>query len=127
MMRLTRTGSRSAELARELGISHALAGRHLRRLVAVGLVEPAEARPGPSGHGLPGEGDAELWLSPDAWDDFRHRLAARLVTLHEQARAPHTAGTVRAGAVRMGATVMAFPSLPREREREREKSPGHRR
>jgi DNA-binding transcriptional ArsR family regulator len=34
----------AAELARELGISHALASQHLRRLDAVGLVELAEVR-----------------------------------------------------------------------------------
>ncbi|MFK0174964.1 ArsR/SmtB family transcription factor [Streptomyces xanthochromogenes] len=34
----------AAELARELGISHALASQHLRRLDAVGLVELAEER-----------------------------------------------------------------------------------
>lgn len=34
----------AAELARELGISHALASQHLRRLDAAGLVELAEER-----------------------------------------------------------------------------------
>lgn len=34
----------AAELSRELGISHALASQHLRRLDAVGLVELAEVR-----------------------------------------------------------------------------------
>lgn len=34
----------AAELARELGISHALASQHLRRLDEVGLVELAEVR-----------------------------------------------------------------------------------
>ncbi|MER5635482.1 winged helix-turn-helix domain-containing protein [Kitasatospora sp. NPDC002227] len=34
----------AAELARELGVSHALASQHLRRLDAVGLVELAEER-----------------------------------------------------------------------------------
>ncbi|MFF0112620.1 ArsR/SmtB family transcription factor [Streptomyces prasinus] len=34
----------AAELARELGMSHALASRHLRQLDAVGLVELAEER-----------------------------------------------------------------------------------
>jgi len=68
----------------------------------------------------PGEGvtaDAELWVFPDAWDDFRHRLAALLVGLHEAAQAPRTPATVH-----VGATVTAFPL--RERAREREKSPG---
>jgi DNA-binding transcriptional ArsR family regulator len=145
MMNLTWTGPQSAaELAREIGISHALASQHLRRLAAVGLVEPAEVRPNLGGqerryravHGSPpsgrpqdgapmlaevlsfnlreraarrahGEGvatDAELWVSPDAWDDFRHRLAALLVNLHDAALAPRSTGTVQ-----VGATVMAFP------------------
>jgi predicted ArsR family transcriptional regulator len=158
MMSLTWTGPQSAaELARELGISQALASQHLRRLAAVGLVELAEVRPDRGGQErryqavhdtsvpdqrqdgapmlaevlsvnlreraarrAPSEGvttDAELWLSPDAWDDFRHRLAALLVNLHEEARAPRTAGTVH-----VGATVMAFPL----RETVREKSPGRR-
>jgi predicted ArsR family transcriptional regulator len=150
MMSLTWTGPQSAaELARELGISQALASQHLRRLAAVGLVELAEVRPNRGGqerryqavlHGTavpdqrqdgapmmaevlslnlreravrraPGEGvtaDAELWLSPDAWDDFRHRLAALLVNLHEEARAPRSPGTVH-----VGATVMAFPLTAR--------------
>jgi DNA-binding transcriptional ArsR family regulator len=34
----------AAELARELGVSHALASQHLRRLDAAGLVELAEVR-----------------------------------------------------------------------------------
>ncbi|WP_329319697.1 ArsR/SmtB family transcription factor [Streptomyces sp. NBC_01262] len=158
MMNLTWTGPQSAaELARELGISHALASQHLRRLASVGLVELAEVRPNRGGqerryravHGsplpdqrqdaapmlaevlsfnvreraarrAPGEGvtaDAELWVFPDAWDDFRHRLAALLVGLHEAAQAPRTPATVH-----VGATVTAFPL--RERAREREKSPG---
>jgi predicted ArsR family transcriptional regulator len=159
MMSLTWTGPQSAaELARELGISQALASQHLRRLAAVGLVELAEVRPNRGGqerryqavlHGTavpdqrqdgapmmaevlslnlreravrraPGEGvtaDAELWLSPDAWDDFRHRLAALLVNLHEEARAPRTSGTVH-----VGATVMAFPLTARAAARTTESS-----
>jgi DNA-binding transcriptional ArsR family regulator len=134
----------AAELARELGISHALASQHLRRLDAVGLVELAEVRTNRGGrerryravHGTPlseqQEGapllaealsfnlreraarraphragvtaDAELWVDPEAWEDFRHRLAALLVDLHDAARAPRSPG-----AVHVGATVMAFP------------------
>lgn len=45
MMTLMWPGPMSAaELARELGISHALSSQHLRRLDAVGLVELAEER-----------------------------------------------------------------------------------
>jgi len=135
----------AAELARELGISHALASQHLRRLDAVGLVELAEVRANRGGrerryravHGTPlsdqrheaapllaealshnmrdragrrapgTEGvtsDAELWVAPEVWEDFRVRLAALVGELHAAAQAPHTPGTVG-----IGATVMAFP------------------
>ncbi|MDJ0342081.1 winged helix-turn-helix domain-containing protein [Streptomyces sp. H10-C2] len=47
--------------------------------------------------------DAELWVTPEAWDTFRTGLAQLLVELHEAARAPHTPGSVL-----LGATVMAF-------------------
>jgi DNA-binding transcriptional ArsR family regulator len=134
----------AAELARELGISHALASQHLRRLDSVGLVELAEVRANRGGrerryravHGTPLSdqqedapllaealsfnlreratrrapyragvtADAELWVDPEAWEDFRHRLAALLIDLHDAARAPRSPGTVQ-----IGATVMAFP------------------
>jgi DNA-binding transcriptional ArsR family regulator len=134
----------AAELARELGISHALASQHLRRLDSVGLAELAEVRANRGGrerryravHGTPLSdqredapllaealsfnlreratrrapdragvtADAELWVDPEAWEDFRHRLAALLIDLHDAARAPGAPGTVR-----IGATVMAFP------------------
>ena len=45
MLNLTWPGPMSAaELARELGVSHALASQHLRRLLAAELVELAEER-----------------------------------------------------------------------------------
>ncbi|WP_225845823.1 helix-turn-helix domain-containing protein [Streptomyces sp. HPF1205] len=135
----------AAELARELGISHALASQHLRRLDAVGLVELAEVRTNRGGrerryravHGSPlsdqrheaapliaetlshtmreragrrahgAEGvtsDAELWVAPEVWEDFRRRLAGLFDELHAAARTPHAPGTVG-----VGATVMAFP------------------
>ena len=136
----------AAELARELGISHALASQHLRRLDAVGVVELAEVRANRGGrerryravHGSPlsdqrhesaapllaealahnlreraarrapdAEGvttDAELWVAPEAWTDFRTRLAALLEDLHDAAQAPHTPGTTG-----IGVTAMAFP------------------
>jgi len=71
---------------------------------------------------VPGDGvtaDAELWVFPDAWDDFRHRLAALLVGLHEAAQAPRTPA-----AVHVGATVMAFPL--RDRATRATESPGRR-
>jgi len=136
----------AAELARELGISHALASQHLRRLDAVGVVELAEVRAKRGGrerryravHGSPlsdqrhesaapllaealahnlreraarrapeAEGvttDAELWVAPEAWTDFRTRLAALLEDLHDAAQAPHTPGTTG-----IGVTAMVFP------------------
>ncbi|MEU6342414.1 MULTISPECIES: hypothetical protein [unclassified Streptomyces] len=77
---------------------------HLRRLAAAGLVEPPCARqPHRAGDTGPVEaaGDAE---AAEIWDDFRHRLAALLVGLHEDARAPRVPAPRTAGAV-----VMAFP------------------
>jgi DNA-binding transcriptional ArsR family regulator len=135
----------AAELSRELGISHALASQHLRRLDAVGLVELVEVREKRGGrerryravHGSPlsdqrHEGarliaeamahnlrdragrrapgapgvttDAELWVAPEVWTDFRHRLAALFAELHDAAQAPHAPGTVG-----IGATAMVFP------------------
>ncbi|MFJ5216615.1 hypothetical protein ACIP98_18085 [Streptomyces sp. NPDC088354] len=78
---------------------------HLRRLAAAGLVEPPCAwqhrapDAGGAGHTANAE-DAELW------DDFPHRLAALLVGLHEDARAPRRTAP---RTVHVGATVMAFP------------------
>ncbi|MDX2852895.1 hypothetical protein [Actinacidiphila glaucinigra] len=69
---------------------------HLRRLAAAGLVEPPCGARTPQ---YPEDEDAEVW------DDFRHRLAALLVGLHEEAKAPRPAHR----AVHVGATVMAFP------------------
>ena len=135
----------AAELSRELGISHALASQHLRRLDAVGLVELAEIRERRGGrerryravHGSPlsdqvhggvqllaealahnlrdragrhapgAQGvttDAELWVAPEVWSDFRHRLAALFDELHDAAQVPHAPGTVG-----IGATAMVFP------------------
>ncbi|NUS12206.1 MAG: winged helix-turn-helix transcriptional regulator [Streptomyces sp.] len=135
----------AAELSRELGVSHALASQHLRRLDAVGLVELAEVREKRGGrerryravHGSPlsdrqDEGtrliaealahnlrdragrrapgtegvttDAELWVAPAVWADFRHRLAGLFAELHDAAQAPHAPGTVG-----IGATAMVFP------------------
>lgn len=51
--------------------------------------------------------DAELWLDPAVWEGFRRNLGALLDGLHAAALAPHTPG-----AVRVGATVMAFPLTP---------------
>jgi DNA-binding transcriptional ArsR family regulator len=47
--------------------------------------------------------DAELWVLPEDWDAARGRMAAIIAELHDAARPPHAAGTVR-----VAATVMAF-------------------
>jgi DNA-binding transcriptional ArsR family regulator len=106
MMALTRmTPMSGAELARELGIPHALAARHLRRLADAGLVAPmGEGRYRVSGG--PSSTEGEGWVSADDWDDFRYRLAALLVTLHDAARAPRPVPEPE----RVGARVMSFPS-----------------
>lgn len=76
---------------------------HLRRLAAAGFVEPPCARQQHRAGETGSAGDAE---AAEIWDDFRHRLAALLVGLHEDARAPRTAAP---RTVHVGATVMAFP------------------
>jgi len=48
--------------------------------------------------------DAELWVAPEAWEDFRRRLLALVNTLHDAARAPHAPGTVG-----IATTLMVFP------------------
>ncbi|WP_431946529.1 hypothetical protein [Actinacidiphila sp. bgisy167] len=68
----------------------------LRRLADSGLVEPPYGARPPQ---HPGDEEAEVW------DDFRHRLAALLVGLHEEAKAPRPAHRT----AHVGATVMAFP------------------
>jgi predicted ArsR family transcriptional regulator len=47
--------------------------------------------------------DAELWVSPEDWEAARRRMAAIVGELHDAARPPHAAGTVR-----VATTVMAF-------------------
>lgn len=48
--------------------------------------------------------DAELWVAPEVWADFRDRLAALFTELHGAAQAPHAPGSVG-----IGVTAMAFP------------------
>lgn len=88
MMTLMWPGPMSAaELARELGVSHALASGHLRRLDAVGLVELAEERTRRGGrerryravHGSPlsEQRDGALMLAGTLAHTLRERAAQR--------------------------------------------------
>jgi DNA-binding transcriptional ArsR family regulator len=56
--------------------------------------------------------DAELWVSPEAWAQYRTRLRDLMAELHDLASPPHTPGTTR-----IAATLMAF-EMTQERERE---------
>jgi hypothetical protein len=47
--------------------------------------------------------DAELWVDPDTWADFRTRVQAASDMLHRAALAPRTSG-----AIRVNATVALF-------------------
>jgi DNA-binding transcriptional ArsR family regulator len=42
--------------------------------------------------------DADLWVDPKAWDEFRRSVAGASRALHEAARPPRTAGTIRVSA-----------------------------
>jgi DNA-binding transcriptional ArsR family regulator len=135
---LTGTVMSSAELARELGMSHAAVSFHVRTLAAAGYLELAETRSVRGGQerryrsamgGLaqwqsedarlavsalskdllrrladtPADswrlfGDAELWISPQVWDDVAGRISKAVVELHEAALAPRTPGSVHVSA-----------------------------
>ncbi|ARF52847.1 winged helix-turn-helix domain-containing protein [Streptomyces gilvosporeus] len=81
----------AAELSRELGISHALASRHLRSLDAVGLVELAEERTRRGGrerryrtvHGSPLSDQNEAQLLGAA---LAHTLKERATRRHPEGR-----------------------------------------
>lgn len=53
--------------------------------------------------------DAELWVTPQVWAEYRTRLRELMADLHEQALPPRTEGTRP-----IGATLMAFEMTPRE-------------
>jgi hypothetical protein len=42
--------------------------------------------------------DAELWVDPDTWADFRTRVQAASDTLHRAALAPRAPGAIRVNA-----------------------------
>jgi DNA-binding transcriptional ArsR family regulator len=143
MSLLTGSSLTAAEVARELGLTHANASYHLRTLLAAGLIVPAgeerirggiakryrydavqdaaasEAREPlgddyfrgiyaavaaelvrrSEGTHFPDGGnlmvDAELWLDPEAYQQFRQRIGEAARDLHGAARPPRTPGTVR--------------------------------
>lgn len=139
----TGTAMSSAELARELGMSHAAVSFHVRSLAAAGYLELAETRSVRGGQerryrsliagraqwqsedprlavsalskelvrrlaDTPADnwrlfGDAELWITPQVWDDVTGRMGRVIEELHEAALAPRTPG-----AVHVSATALLF-------------------
>ncbi|HEY7432789.1 MAG TPA: helix-turn-helix domain-containing protein [Streptosporangiaceae bacterium] len=140
---VTGTAMSAAELARELGVSQALASYHLRQLADANVVELAEERthrggrerryryrvPTPTARWLPAADqashalfvealaaelrrrsahraqgtkglavDAELWVSPGDWEEAERKISEAAIMLHERARRPHEAGTIRTSA-----------------------------
>lgn len=53
--------------------------------------------PGPST-----SADLETWVSPEAWQRAVTAIGAAMVTLHEEARPPHTDGTIHVSASTQG-------------------------
>ncbi|HYQ61942.1 metalloregulator ArsR/SmtB family transcription factor [Actinophytocola sp.] len=51
--------------------------------------------------------DAELWVTPEVWTEYRKRLAVLMYELHEHSAPPHTPGTQP-----IGAFLMAFEMRP---------------
>jgi predicted ArsR family transcriptional regulator len=140
---LTAAPMTAAEVARELGLTHANASYHLRNLLAAGLIVadgeekirggvakryrydvandreqhrrrgPAteeqqrtefaaiahelirRTRDGHFPHGPKLLADAELWVTPERWQEIRDRVAEALVELHTLAQPPRTPGTIR--------------------------------
>jgi len=52
--------------------------------------------------------DAELWVTPEVWNEYRKRLHDLMHELHEHSQPPRTPGTTP-----IGATLMAFEMTPR--------------
>jgi DNA-binding transcriptional ArsR family regulator len=140
---LTGSAMSAAEVARELGITHANASYHLRLLHDAELVvvdaeerirggiakryrHPHERQePKPSAedlaaqveamcselkrrfaHRRSGKGnftDAELWVSPDVWEQAVELVTRASMLVHDQAQRPRTKGTVP-----VNLTVAAF-------------------
>ena len=55
--------------------------------------------------------DAELWVTPEVWQDYRKRLHQLIRELHDHSQPPRTPGTTP-----IGATLMAFEMTPRPQE-----------
>jgi DNA-binding transcriptional ArsR family regulator len=135
---LTGTQLSAAEVARELGITHANASYHLRLLAAAGLVVEAgeekirggiakryrhpwdeEHEPGSQGTREEAEGyvaavaaelvrryrqkrsgtpglttDAELWVTPEIWDEAVALITRASHLVHREARPPRHPGTM---------------------------------
>jgi DNA-binding transcriptional ArsR family regulator len=53
--------------------------------------------------------DAELWVTPAVWLEYRKRLHDLMAELHDLSQPPRTPGTTP-----IGATLMAFEMTPRE-------------
>ncbi len=53
--------------------------------------------------------DAELWVTPVVWLEYRKRLHDLMNELHERSEPPRTPGTTP-----IGATLMAFEMTPRD-------------
>lgn len=51
--------------------------------------------------------DAELWVAPEVWTEYRKRLLDLMYELHEHAQPPRTPGTTP-----IGATLLAFQMNP---------------
>lgn len=51
--------------------------------------------------------DAELWVAPEVWAEYRKRLLDVMYELHEHAQPPRAAGTAP-----IGVTLMAFEMRP---------------
>ncbi|MEU4424231.1 helix-turn-helix domain-containing protein [Actinoplanes sp. NPDC024001] len=110
MSLLTASSLTAAEVARELGITHANASYHLRNLLSAGHIAVAgeekirggtakryrhEAAAAVTRRGAGVRDEAELWIDPETWHEIRDRIAAALRDLHAAAQPPGSPGTVR--------------------------------
>ena len=114
---LTGAALSATELARELGVSQALASYHLRQLHRAGVIELGEVRPRRGGRERrfvyrpdaaatppPAPADGLALFAEAVAVELRRRsqqaeaveaMRAASLTLHRQAQPPRTAGTIR--------------------------------
>jgi DNA-binding transcriptional ArsR family regulator len=152
---LTGSAMTATEVAQELGITHANASYHLRKLLVLrSVVVEHEGGPGRGGSkryrydferesdgsrpagparpvgaqrgmllamaeelsrragllgdtGASAQTDAELWVTPNAWEEVVSAARAATLTLHRAARPARSPGTIR-----VNATVALFPMIP---------------